>query len=138
MVFEWGLFGLFWACFLASTIIPFPSEATLLFFLSSGAYSPEAVLAVAGLGNCLGGSTNYLLGYYGRKVLSKKSLLKSELLVQRYGFWTALFSWLPFIGDPLLVVLGVYRVSLWKTLTLMSIGKMARYLVVFWAYLEFI
>ncbi|WP_343634877.1 YqaA family protein [Fluviicola sp.] len=132
---EWGLIGLFGMCFLASTILPFPSEATLLFFLNSGNYSPVSVLLVASLGNCLGGSTNYLLGYYGRKMLGKKHLMRSEYLVQRYGFWTALLSWLPVIGDPLLVLLGIYRVSFWKTMALMSAGKIARYLVIFWTYL---
>jgi membrane protein YqaA with SNARE-associated domain len=131
MAFEWGLLGLFLVCFLASTIIPFPSEASLLFFLNSENYSPTSILLVASLGNCLGGCTNYLLGYYGRKILSKKQLLKSESLVQRYGFW------LPIIGDPLLVVLGVYRVSFWKTMGLMSWGKVVRYLVVFWTYFTF-
>jgi membrane protein YqaA with SNARE-associated domain len=91
MAFEWGLLGLFLVCFLASTIIPFPSEASLLFFLNSENYSPTSILLVASLGNCLGGCTNYLLGYYGRKILSKKQLLKSESLVQRYGFWIAFF-----------------------------------------------
>lgn len=132
---EWDLIGLFGLCFLASTIIPFPSEATLLFFLNSGSYSPVTILIVASLGNCLGGSTNYLLGYYGRKILAKKQFVRSESMVQRYGFWTALFSWLPIIGDPLLVVLGIYKVSFWKTMTLMCFGKIARYLVVFWTYL---
>lgn len=135
---EWGLIGLFVMCFLASTIIPFPSEATLLFYLNSGMYSPVSILLVASLGNCLGGLTNYLLGYYGRKILSKKQLLKSELLIQRYGFWAALVSWLPIIGDPLLVVLGIYRVSFWKTMVLMSLGKVARYLIVFWTYITIV
>ncbi|WP_300360175.1 YqaA family protein [Fluviicola sp.] len=134
---EWGLIGLFGMCFLASTIIPFPSEASLLFFLNMGTYSPVSILIVASLGNCLGGITNYLLGYYGRKILSKKQLLKSESLIQRYGFWAALISWLPIIGDPLLVVLGIYRVSFWKTLALMSIGKVGRYLIVYWTYFTF-
>ena len=134
---EWGLIGLFLMCFLASTIIPFPSEATLLFFLNSGSYAPISILFVASLGNCLGGATNYLLGYYGRKMLSKKQFLKSESLIQRYGFWTALFSWIPIVGDPLVVVLGIYRVSFWKTMSLLCIGKTARYLIVFWAYLTF-
>lgn len=125
-------------CFLASTIIPFPSEATLLFFLNSGNYSPVAILVIASLGNCLGGSTNYFLGYYGRKIIRKKQFLKSESLIQRYGFWTALISWMPVIGDPLLVVLGIYRVSFWKTMSLMVLGKVARYLVIFWTYLTFV
>lgn len=132
---EWGLIGLFGLCFLASTIIPFPSEAALLFFLNSGDYSPASVLIVASLGNCIGGSTNYLLGYYGRKMLGKKQQIRSESLVRRYGFWTALFSWVPVIGDPLLVVLGVYRVPFCKTIALMSLGKVVRYLIVFWTFL---
>ena len=135
MMLEWGLIGLFGLCFLASTIIPFPSEATLLFFLHSGDYSPVSVLFVASLGNCLGGSTNYLLGYYGRKILGKKQLLRSESLVHRFGFWTALISWVPIIGDPLLILLGIYRTPFWLTMGLMSVGKIARYLVVFWTYL---
>ncbi len=135
MMIEWGLIGLFLMCFLASTIVPFPSEATLLFFLNSGNYSPLSVLVVASLGNCLGGSTNYVLGYYGRKILSKKQLLRSESLVQRFGFWTALISWVPIIGDPLLIVLGIYRTPFWLTMGLMCLGKIVRYLVVFWTYL---
>lgn len=133
-MFEYGLFGLFLICFLASTIVPFPSEAAILLFLNSEGASPASVLIVASLGNCLGGSTNYILGYYGRKFLSKKRLLKSESLIQRYGFWTALLSWVPIIGDPLLVVLGIYKVSVWKTLTLMCIGKIVRYLALFGVY----
>ncbi len=138
MMIEWGLVGLFLMCFLASTIVPFPSEATLLFFLNSESYSPVSVLIVASLGNCLGGSTNYLLGYYGRKILSKKQFLRSESFIQRYGSWTALFSWLPIIGDPLLVLLGVYRAPFWLTISLMCAGKIIRYLIVFWTYLTFI
>lgn len=134
MAFEWGLLGLFFVCFLASTIIPFPSEAAVVFFLQSGDYSPLLILIVASLGNCFGGSTNYLLGYYGRKILPKKRLLKSEALIQRYGFWTAFLSWVPIIGDPLLVVLGIYRVSFWKTMGIMTLGKVARYLIIFWTY----
>lgn len=137
VVFEWGLVGLFVVCFLASTILPFPSEASVLFFLQTGEYSPAWIMFIASLGNCLGGSTNYILGYFGRKTLSKKQFLKSEALIQRYGYWTALFSWLPVIGDPLILVLGIYRVSFWKTMSLMCLGKIARYLVVFWTYLAF-
>lgn len=137
MVFEWGLLGLFLVCFLASTILPFPSEASVLFFLQAGDYAPGWIILTASLGNCLGGSTNYVLGYFGRKTLSKKQFLKSEAWVQRYGYWTALFSWLPVIGDPLLILLGVYRVSFWKTMSFMCFGKIARYLVVFWTYLAF-
>ena len=116
-----------------------PEVAPVVIFRNPpiAAYDPVVILALASLGNCLGGSTNYFLGFYGRKALSKKKELKSEQLVKRFGFWAALFSWLPLIGDPLLVALGIYRVSLWRTLVLMAIGKIFRYVIVFWAWLAF-
>jgi membrane protein YqaA with SNARE-associated domain len=137
MAFEWGLLGLFFVCFLAATIIPFPSETAVLFFLQSGDYSTTWILVIASLGNCIGGSTNYFLGYFGRKILSKKQFLKSESVVQKYGFWSAAFSWVPIIGDPLLILLGIYKVSLGKTMLLMCFGKVARYIAVFGAYWSF-
>lgn len=137
MFFEGELIGLFGACFLASTILPFPSEAAVLYLLQTGEHSPVSILVVASLGNCIGGSTNYFLGYYGRKILSNKRQLKSEAIIQRFGFWSALFSWLPVIGDPLILVLGIFRVSLWKTMLLMCVGKIVRYMIVFWAYWSF-
>lgn len=138
MLTEWGLFGLFVICFLASTLLPFPSEAAVIYFLSSG-YPAHWVLIIASLGNALGGSTNYLLGYYGRKKLIKnKSYPKSERIVQRYGTWAALLAWAPFIGDPLMVLLGFYRTPMLTTMTLMSVGKIARYVILYLGFIAVI
>jgi membrane protein YqaA with SNARE-associated domain len=45
--------------------------------------------------------------------------------------WSLLFAWLPFVGDPLTVVAGALEVPLWRFITLVAIGKAARYIAVF-------
>ena len=45
-----------------------------------------------------------------------------------------LLSWMPFIGDPLTLIAGYMRLSLFSFLLIVSIAKIARYLVV--AYLS--
>ena len=46
------------------------------------------------------------------------------------GTWALLFAWVPVIGDPLTFVAGALRVNLVWFLILVSVGKLARYLVV--------
>lgn len=134
---EWGLFGLFLNCFFASTILPFPSEASVMYFFVSTNHSPVFILTIATIGNCLGGATNYFLGRWSSDWVKKKITLRSEKLVNKYGVWTALISWLPLVGDPILIVLGIYKTRALKTLLLMTLGKAARYISLYLIYVLF-
>ena len=129
---SYGLIGLFLLCFLAATILPLSSEALVLFFLHSDGYQTTTIITVASLGNILGGLTNYALGYFSWKIWSSKRKSKSDkkafILAEKYGFVAAFFSWIPFVGDPMLVALGFLKSSFWKTFLLMSAGKVLRYL----------
>lgn len=138
MFFEtYGLIGLFFASFLSATILPFSSEAVLTFFLLNGV-DPWACLAIATLGNSLGGSTNYFIGKLGSTRWLQRIRIKEHQIQQKerwfikYGNWLAFFSWLPIIGDPLMVVLGYFKSPVLKTLTTMTIGKLLRYLFIIW------
>ena len=140
MAFEsLGLFGLFLATFLSATILPFSSEAILLFFLTKGV-NPTICLSVATLGNCLGGATNYFIGKLGNPLWLKRigvkenTIYKNEKWINKYGSRIAFFSWVPFIGDPLLVVLGYFRSNLINTLMWMILGKLLRYVLVYIIY----
>lgn len=126
------LLGLFAACFLASTVLPFSSEAAVVGALATGA--PLLwVLAAATIGNTLGGVTSYGLGYFGYGWWSRRKPEKPMLplawqrRVDKYGHWLALLCWLPLVGDALAVALGAARASFWKVSFLMAIGKAARY-----------
>lgn len=140
MAFEsLGLFGLFLATFLSATILPFSSEAILLFFLTKGA-DPTICLSVATFGNCLGGATNYFIGKLGNPLWLKRigvkenTISKNEKWINKYGSSIAFFSWIPFIGDPLLVVLGYFRSNPMYTLMWMILGKLLRYTLVYLIY----
>ncbi len=131
-----GLLGLFLASFLAATILPFSSEA-LLAAMAFGPWGTAALLLTASIGNTLGGMTNYGLGRWVPEGKLMRRLRvdpgKAErwnVLVRRYGSWCALLCWLPVIGDPIAIALGLFRVRFWPVLFLMFIGKAARYAVV--------
>lgn len=124
----WSLLTCFASCFLSSTIIPFPSEATVIYCLSQN-QDPVLVLVLATLGNSLGGATNYYLGQLARDKWMKRTSPKAQALVLKYGVYAALLAWLPIIGDPLMLALGIYKTKKIPTFFLMTLGKFLRYIV---------
>tara|TARA_B100001564_G_C20104377_1_gene430666 strand:- start:13 stop:438 length:426 start_codon:yes stop_codon:yes gene_type:complete len=125
---------LFASAFFAATILPVQSEAILIGLSVTGSHSALALFLVATIGNVLGAVVNWLLGRYlvhfqDRKwfPIKGKALTKATDIYQRYGLWTLLFAWLPFIGDPLTLVAGIFRTNIWLFLLLVTIGKAGRY-----------
>ncbi len=136
-----GLFGLFLASFLAATILPFSSEIILAFFLTKG-INPWLCFAIALSGNVLGGTTNFWVGKVGNPTwlkklgVSDKTISKRQHWVEKHGAFLAFFSWVPIIGDPLLVVLGFFKSNVYKTHFWMILGKALRYLLIVLGYLN--
>lgn len=135
--------GLFGAAFLAATILPAQSEAVLAMMIVADRYPLVTLLGVASLGNVLGSVVNWILGrgiehYRDRRwfPVSPEKLDKAEGWYRRYGKWSLLASWVPIIGDPLTVVAGVLRVPLPTFVTLVTIAKVGRYLVLAWLALK--
>ena len=133
---ETSLVGMFFAAFLAATLIPFSSEVMLSALLLSG-QSPAAIILVATAGNVLGSLTNYAIGYWAGAPLAKRWLRMSEADLQKaqqrfekYGWVALCFAWVPIIGDPITVVAGLLRVNLLGFLFLVTLGKGGRYLIV--------
>ncbi|MCX6257055.1 MAG: DedA family protein [Bacteroidia bacterium] len=136
-----GYLGLFLACFLSATIIPFSSEAILSAAILSG-YNIFLSIILASLGNWLGGMSSYFIGYLGKpEWISKYLRIKPEraekmmLFLQKRGAYFAFFSWVPFVGDIIAVALGLMRCNAFKVGAYMFAGKTTRYIV--WAYLTF-
>ncbi|SSC67983.1 YqaA family protein [Ciceribacter selenitireducens] len=135
--------GLFGAAFLAATILPAQSEAVLAMMIVADRYPLVTLLGVASIGNVLGSVVNWILGrgiehYRDRRwfPVSPEKLDKAEGWYRRYGKWSLLASWVPIIGDPLTVVAGVLRVPLPTFVTLVTIAKVGRYLVLAWLALK--
>ena len=57
-------------------------------------------------------------------------LEKAERQYRKYGRFSLLLSWVPFIGDPITVVAGVLREPLWSFVSLVTIAKCARYVAI--------
>lgn len=131
------LTGLFVVSFLAATVFPAQSEAVIAALHLTGNYSAALLVIVATCGNVLGACINWLLGRYiehfrnRRWFPVKESVLhKVSRIYQRYGVWTLLFAWVPFIGDPLTVIAGILRTPFLLFLLLVTTGKLARYVAV--------
>jgi len=133
--FDYSLWGLFLASFLAATVVPFSSEALLTFLIVSGTDAYAAVL-VATAGNWLGGMSSYSIGYLGKWEWIEKYLrIKRETIekwhnrLYKRGAVFAFFSWLPAVGDIFAVGLGILRANILVTAISMLAGKFIRYVI---------
>lgn len=130
---ELGYLGLFIGSLLAATIIPFSSEFLLSGMLIAGG-DMIWVIAIASLGNWIGGMISYWMGHTGRwEWIEKWFKVKPETLerqkerIDRYGSLLAFLSWLPLVGDLFALGLGFYKVNVWQVAIFMLIGKTARF-----------
>ena len=131
--------SLFVISFLAATILPFSSELTLAGLIVTSNYDNLLLLIVASFGNVLGSVVNWTLGFYSRNLSSKKwfpfketQIEKSSKWFRKFGKWSLLFAWVPVLGDPLTLIAGLLRVKFLDFIILVAIGKVSRYLVVFY------
>ena len=131
--------SLFTISFLAATILPFSSELTLAGLIATSNYDNLLLLIIATLGNVLGSVVNWALGFYSRNLTTKKwfpfkdqQIESSSKQFNKFGKWSLLFAWVPVIGDPLTLVAGLFRVKFTEFLILVTIGKVSRYVAVFY------
>ena len=131
--------SLFGISFLAATILPFSSELSLAGLISTSNFNNSLLLIAASLGNILGSVVNWLIGFYSRNFTSKKwfpfnetQITRSSKWFEKFGKGSLLFAWVPILGDPLTLVAGLLRVRFLDFIILVAIGKVSRYLVVFY------
>ena len=124
--------------FMVATIVPFGSEVYFATLLSLGKYNNFLLLVSASVGNVLGSVFNWVCGYYINYFIKKSwfpikqdKIKKGTELFNKYGKWSLLLSWVPFIGDPITFVAGTLRFSFIPFIILVSIGKIGRYLVIY-------
>ncbi len=130
------LAGLFLTAFAAATIFPAQSETVLAALILQKDIAVWLLVAVASAGNILGSCVNWILGRYIETFKNRKwfplkdgDLEKAQRHYRRYGRWSLLLSWVPFIGDPITIVAGAMKEKFAMFLLLVSIAKTGRYLV---------
>jgi membrane protein YqaA with SNARE-associated domain len=125
---ETGLATLFIAAFVSATVLPANSEIVLFAVLRSFPERALEAVALATLGNTLGGATTYGIG----RLLPHRAAPSERALawVRRYGALALLLSWVPLIGDALCLAAGWLRIPFRTALLAMAAGKLARYVAV--------
>jgi membrane protein YqaA with SNARE-associated domain len=135
-----GLWALFVSAFVSSTLAPGGSEAVLAWLVARTGHDPLWLLAVATVGNTLGAVSTWLLGrlaalgYPLERFMQDRSE-KALALVQRWGVWSLLLSWLPVVGDGLCLAAGWLRLPFLGCLAAITAGKLLRYAAVVCAFL---
>lgn len=118
-----SLLSLFVSSFLAATLLPGGSEVVLFAVLKEFPGTLWTALAVATLGNTLGGMVSFGMGW----MLPQTQQLKHVERVRKFGAAVLLLSWVPLVGDALCLAAGWLRLNPWQALLFIAIGKFARY-----------
>ena len=128
---QYGLSTLFIAAFVSATLLPVGSEPVLFGLLKLNPDMFWEAIAVATIGNTLGGVVDWWMGYAAHKVADKYSNSKHHLRVlgwlERLGPKACLLAWLPIVGDPLTFVAGTLNYPFLRFTLLVLIGKAGRY-----------
>lgn len=126
-----SLLILFAWSFAAATVLPFSSELPLAVVVrNSGTWLVPVLVATAG--NTLGACTTYWLGRAAITVVSPASprVQRASALLQKRGAPAMLLSWVPLVGDVLVVLAGAAKMPFWTFVAWTTAGKCARYVAV--------
>ena len=131
----------FWS-FLAATVVPMSSEPPLIYLISVQQALVLPVL-VGTLGNVLGACTTYWVSLQATGVITKRKKpargrKQAAKILQRYGQAALLLSWVPILGDALVALAGVAKMSFGIFCFWVTLGKGLRYLVIALVTLNFL
>ena len=130
---DYGIIGLFLNSFLSSTAIPLPTEILTSALLLGGENQILVGIALV-LGSAIGGMLNYFIGVGGNTLITKfkkkkdqkeaKQKNRDSKLLEKFGWSTVFFaSWIPVIGDFILISAGAKKMKFIKFLVFMVTGK---------------
>jgi len=127
---QFGYIGVFLLSLIGamSIVIPIPYTLVILTLAINPQWDPLLLTVAGGLGSGIGEFSGYLLGYYGRSVISEERQRKMNYMVKlfnRFGYVAIfLFALTPLPDDLLFIPLGIMRYNLLKALIPSMIGKL--------------
>ena len=132
LIYSYG--ALFFWSFLAATVVPLSSEPPLVFLVRHEGTVALPVL-VGTVGNVLGACTTYWIARRAARTLVEprkvsKGQRRAASLFKRYGQPVLLFSWVPILGDGLVVLAGTTRLRFSYFCFWVTLGKGLRYLAI--------
>ncbi|MEM2431592.1 MAG: VTT domain-containing protein [Candidatus Bathyarchaeia archaeon] len=125
---QYGYFGIFIASFIGAASIIVPIPYTVLIFMLGKYLNPFILAFSAGAGASLGEFFGYLLGYYGRAIISEERRRKINYVLRlfsRYGSLAIfIFALTPLPDDLLFIPLGIMHYSFIRAFIPCFLGKM--------------
>lgn len=125
--YQYGYLGVFLISLIGALSVVFPIPYTLIIYLSGAFLEPLLIAIAGGLGSALGEISGYVLGYYGRAIVSEEQQRKIDFMLKvftRYGAITVfLFALTPLPDDLLFIPLGIMRYRFIKAFIPAVLGK---------------
>lgn len=117
-------------------VVPAPIDLIMLAMVKLG-HNPVAVVLAVVIGSSIGALVDYYLGRMGmekipwiRQKTKSKEFHRAQRFYNRYGYWSLLFSYAPFIGKYFVLVAGIMKTNPIKVLGFYVGGKLLYYIVV--------
>ncbi len=125
---QFGFFGVFLISLLGTVAIVVPVPYTLVILgLGAAGWDPWLLTISGGLGSAIGELGGYILGYYGRRIISEERQRKMDFLLKLFGKYSPvaifIFALTPLPDDLLFIPLGILRYSLIRAFIPALLGK---------------
>lgn len=130
---QYGYLGIFIASFVGASSIIIPIPYTALILILGEILDPLLLAFSAGAGAALGEFFGYMMGYYGRAVISDERKRKIEYMLKildRYGSIAIfIFALTPLPDDLLFIPLGIMHYNFFKAFIPCILGKVVMGLI---------
>ena len=132
---EAGLWGVFFSALLSATVLPGSSEVVLSALITAYPEQAWPGFGVALSGNLIGCLLTLGMGHASRQGYERFQNVRVDLdrpLVLRLRRWgppALVLSFLPLVGDALVLAAGWLKMPFWASLFWIAVGKGARYLL---------
>jgi len=128
VVSQFGYFGVFVISLIGTMAIVVPIPYTLVILgLGAAGWDPILLTIAGGTGSAIGELAGYLLGYYGRRIVSKERQRKMDYLLKVFGKYSPvaifIFALTPLPDDLLFIPLGILRYNIVKAFIPAILGK---------------
>jgi membrane protein DedA with SNARE-associated domain len=126
---QFGYFGVFIISVIGtmSIVVPIPYTVVILYLGMQG-WNPLFLTISGGFGSTIGEFTGYVLGYYGRRIMSSERQRKMDYLLKLFGKWSPaaifIFALTPLPDDLLFIPLGILRYNPLKAFVPALAGKL--------------
>ena len=123
-------FGIFLLALIGSMsiFVPIPYTIVIFWLGADPKWDPFLLMIAGGFGAAIGELSGYILGYYGRKIVSPERLKKMNYLIKAFGRYLPVaiffFAFTPLPDDLLFIPLGILKYKLFKVFIPSLLGKL--------------